>query len=187
MPKKIIEQYLGRDDCKIEQLLHFLHHTRSKYLYIVGDFVDCWQMYIHHGWSQNCNECLRCIFRKVKKGTTIRMSPGNHDRLIHIMNGFVLGNIEVRDQFMHMSPNYNHKYLVIHGDKYDNLVTKYEFISRNINIIYEFISRNIAHAMLPLPDRLPAWGSSRALVRAAQGQLQVVRKLLNRQDLVLRQ
>lgn len=145
----ISDIHLGTRDCQTKKLLKFFDETRSDYLYIVGDFLDFWQMYIHHGWSQNCNEFLRQLFRRVKKGTHIKIVPGNHDGLMHVLDSFTFGDIEICREFMHISLS-GMRYMVLHGDQYDNFIIKHEKFSRLISKMYNAICGNWISKMLKI-------------------------------------
>ena len=126
----ISDIHLGFADSKIDLLLDFLEHTKSEYLYVVGDFVDFIHLHEHHGWSKKCNEIIRRMFSKVHKGTKIRICIGNHDAFFGILSGFQLGNIHIAKEFLH--ENKFCDYLVCHGDVYDKSM-KWSFLSKIVS------------------------------------------------------
>lgn len=121
----ISDIHLGTDESRVDKLCDFLSSVESKYLYIVGDFVDFYHLYEHHGWSKKCNKVIRKILGLVKKDTQIRVCVGNHDAFLGLLTGFDFGNIKIRHTFVHSGVFVN--YLVLHGDKYDSSLN---FLSR---------------------------------------------------------
>jgi UDP-2,3-diacylglucosamine pyrophosphatase LpxH len=113
----ISDVHLGTDESRVEALCDFLSTAEAEYLYIVGDFVDFYHLYEHHGWSKKCNKVIRKILGLVKKDTKIRICVGNHDAFLGMLAGFKFGNIAIAHSFVHSGKFVNH--LVTHGDRYD--------------------------------------------------------------------
>jgi UDP-2,3-diacylglucosamine pyrophosphatase LpxH len=109
--------HLGSPKSQDEKLLAFLETTKTEYLYIVGDFIDFFHLYEHHGWSKKCNLIIRRLLSKVRKGTQINLCFGNHDAFLGILNSFQFGEVNIQRQFIHH--NQFTDYLVTHGDQYD--------------------------------------------------------------------
>lgn len=125
--------HLGSNLCRSEELLEFLDHVKSDYLYLVGDTVDFLHLYEHHGWSRDCNLILRRFLSKVRKGTKIRICIGNHDAFLGMVHGFNFGDIEIDYSFIHSGIFMD--YMVTHGDIYDpNL--RHDFIVKILAFFY---------------------------------------------------
>ena len=77
----ISDVHLGTRTCWAGRLLDFLRHHESQYLYLVGDVVDGWQLKKSWYWTQQYNDVIQKVLRKVRKGTRVIYIPGNHDGL----------------------------------------------------------------------------------------------------------
>jgi UDP-2,3-diacylglucosamine pyrophosphatase LpxH len=109
--------HLGSPLSKSDLLLNFLESTKCDNLYIVGDFIDFYHLYEHHGWSADCNKVIKRLLSKVGKKTMIRVCVGNHDAFLGLLGGFGFGSVSINHEFIH--ENKFCDYLVTHGDKYD--------------------------------------------------------------------
>ena len=76
----ISDLHLGTPGCQAALLLDFLRHTESKYLYLVGDIVDGWQLQRRWYWHQAHNDVVQKVLRKARKGTRGRLHPGQPRR-----------------------------------------------------------------------------------------------------------
>lgn len=122
--------HLGVETSKIDLFLDFLEYTKCENLYIVGDFIDFFHMYEHHGWSSKCNLVLRRILNKLRKGTKVKICVGNHDAFLGILNGFRFGNMEIGKEFIHEG-----RFLVLHGDIFDHSM-HFSFVVKILAFIY---------------------------------------------------
>ena len=119
----ISDIHLGTKGCQAEYLLDFLRHTESDYLYLVGDIIDIWRMKRSWSWKQSHNDVLQKLLRKARKGTKVMFLPGNHDEMFRGFLGENFGQIEVRDEHIHVTRD-GRRFLILHGDQYD-VVVKY--------------------------------------------------------------
>jgi UDP-2,3-diacylglucosamine pyrophosphatase LpxH len=150
----ISDIHLGSPACEVEALLIFLDSVKSEYLYIVGDFIDFYHLFEHHGWAAECNLVIRKIFSKVRKGTKVRLCIGNHDAFIGILSGFKLGDIEVGHRFIHQNEFIN--YLVIHGDYFDKGM-RHVNLAKIMSFMYtHFHSIGIARYLKKICDKVSA-------------------------------
>ena len=109
--------HLGSPSSKSGLLVEFLETTRCENLYIVGDFIDFYHLYEHHGWSSSCNQVIRRLLSKVGKKTQVKVCIGNHDAFLGLLSGFGFGNVKINHEFIH--ENKFTDYLVTHGDRFD--------------------------------------------------------------------
>ena len=75
----ISDSHLGTQGSRADALLHFLKHTRSETLYLVGDIVDGWQLEKRFFWPQEHDDVIQKLLRKARHGTRVIYIPGNHD------------------------------------------------------------------------------------------------------------
>jgi len=117
----ISDIHLGTPGCQAGHLLDFLRHTDSKYLYLVGDIIDGWQLQRGWFWHQSHNDVIQKVLRKARKGTQVTYIAGNHDEAARQFLGLAFGGIEIRDEAEHRTAD-GRRLLVIHGDLFDAVV-----------------------------------------------------------------
>ena len=117
----ISDLHLGSSACQAILLLDFLRHTDSKYLYLVGDIVDGWQLRRRWFWPQTHNDVVQKVLRKARKGTHVVYIPGNHDAFGRHFGDLSFGGIELRDEIVHVTAD-GRRLLVLHGDLFDGVV-----------------------------------------------------------------
>jgi UDP-2,3-diacylglucosamine pyrophosphatase LpxH len=137
--------HLGYRGCKAEYLLDFLKTTESDVLYLVGDIIDLWSMKRTMFWPQAHNNVIRTILGKAKHGTRIIYIPGNHDEQIRDFVGSVFGDVEIHDEYVHVSMN-GKRFRVLHGDVYDALMQcsgLKSFIGNKAYDLIMFLNRHV--------------------------------------------
>jgi UDP-2,3-diacylglucosamine pyrophosphatase LpxH len=117
----ISDIHLGTPGCQAGRLLDFLRHTDSRYLYLVGDIIDGWQLKRRWFWHQSHNDVIQKVLRKARKGTQVTYIAGNHDEAARQFLGLAFGGIEIRAEAEHRTAD-GRKLLVIHGDLFDAVV-----------------------------------------------------------------
>jgi len=120
--------HLGTRGCQAERLLDFLRWHEADTVYLVGDIVDGWQLRSGWYWPQAHNDVVQKLLRKARKGARIVYVPGNHDEFLREYFGTHFGGIEVTDSAIHVSPE-GARYLVIHGDHFDFVVTQARWLA----------------------------------------------------------
>src|ERR1700687_3378058 len=117
----ISDIHLGTASCQAARLLDFLRHTDSRYLYLVGDIIDGWQLKRRWYWHQSHNDVIQKVLRKARKGTQVTYIAGNHDEAMRQFLGLAFGGIEIRAEAEHLTAD-GRRLLVIHGDLFDAVV-----------------------------------------------------------------
>jgi UDP-2,3-diacylglucosamine pyrophosphatase LpxH len=118
----ISDVHLGTRTAQADALLDFLRETEAETIYLVGDIVDFWRIRRGAVWPQSHNDVLQKLLRKVRKGARVIFIPGNHDDGLRAYCGTRFGGIEIARQAIHESHD-GRRYLVIHGDEFDVVVT----------------------------------------------------------------
>lgn len=118
----ISDLHLGTRGAKAEYLLDFLKRAESETLYLVGDIIDGWRLKKSWYWPQTHNDVVQKLLRKARKGTRVVLIPGNHDEFLRGFTGFELGHIPIHKHAIHEAAD-GRKYLVVHGDAFDGIVT----------------------------------------------------------------
>jgi UDP-2,3-diacylglucosamine pyrophosphatase LpxH len=124
----ISDVHLGARGCQAERLLDFLRIHDAETIFLVGDIVDGWQLRSAWYWPQAHNDVVQKILRKARKGTRVIYVPGNHDEFLRGYYGTHFGGIEVVETAMHEGAD-GKRYLVIHGDHFDLVVTQARWLA----------------------------------------------------------
>ena len=124
----ISDVHLGTRGCQAERLLDFLKVHDADTVYLVGDIVDGWALRSGWYWPQSHNDVVQKLLRKARKGARVVYVPGNHDEFLRDYFGTHFGGIEVADHVVHESAT-GRRYLVIHGDHFDLVVTQARWLA----------------------------------------------------------
>ena len=133
----ISDVHLGTRGCQAERLLDFLRYHDADAIYLVGDIVDGWQLRSNWYWPQTHNDVVQKLLRKGRKGARLIYVPGNHDEFLRGYYGTHFGGIEVVESIIHEAPD-GRRYLVIHGDIFDLVVTQARWLALLGDKAYEF-------------------------------------------------
>jgi UDP-2,3-diacylglucosamine pyrophosphatase LpxH len=117
----ISDLHLGTPGCQATHLLDFLRHTESRFLYLVGDIIDGWQLQRRWYWHQTHNDVIQKILRKSRKGTEVIYIPGNHDEGARHFLNLAFGGIQIQSEAVHVTAR-GQRLLVLHGDLFDGVV-----------------------------------------------------------------
>ena len=151
----ISDIHLGTPSCQAAHLLDFLRHTDSRFLYLVGDIIDGWQLKRRWYWHQSHNDVIQKVLRKARKGTRVTYIAGNHDEAMRDFLGLDFGGIDIRAEAEHRTAD-GRRLLVIHGDLFDAVVQGARWLAHLGDWLYHFTLRlnrwfNHARARLGLP------------------------------------
>ncbi len=124
----ISDVHLGARGCQADLLLDFLRHHDADIIYLVGDIVDGWRLRSSWYWPQAHNDVVQKLLRKARKGARMVYVPGNHDEFLRDYYGTHFGGIEVAEHYIHGGAD-GRRYLVIHGDHFDLVVTQARWLA----------------------------------------------------------
>ena len=124
----ISDVHLGTRGCQADKLLDFLRHHEADTLYLVGDIVDGWALRSSWYWPQQHNDVVQKLLRQARKGVRIIYIPGNHDEFLRGYYGTHFGGVDVVETAMHEGAD-GRRYLVIHGDHFDLVVTQARWLA----------------------------------------------------------
>jgi UDP-2,3-diacylglucosamine pyrophosphatase LpxH len=133
----ISDVHLGARGCQADLLLDFLRHHDADTVYLVGDIVDGWQLRSSWYWPQAHNDVVQKLLRKARKGTRMIYLPGNHDEFLRDYYGTHFGGIEVAERAIHEGAD-GRRYLVVHGDHFDLVVTQARWLAHLGDRAYTF-------------------------------------------------
>ena len=124
----ISDIHLGARGCQAELLLDFLRQHDADVIYLVGDIVDGWRLRTSWYWPQAHNDVVQKLLRKARKGARMIYVPGNHDEFLRDYYGTHFGGIKVAERYIHVGAD-GRRYLVIHGDHFDLVVTQARWLA----------------------------------------------------------
>lgn len=132
--------HLGTPHCKINEVNHFLKHTRCERLILNGDIIDGWQLMGRGKWEAQHSRFIRLILKKMEKqGTEVIYLRGNHDDVLRRFLPFDFMNIQLREDYILDTPK--GKYFVLHGDVFDLVTAHMRFLSHLGDYGYQWLLR----------------------------------------------
>ena len=134
----ISDIHLGTKHARVEELLEFLRVVDCKYLYIVGDFIDGWELKFRWFWRDDYNVLIQKILRKSRKQTKVIYITGNHDEFVDQFAGMRFGSVVMAHQVIHTAAD-GKKYLVIHGHQADGLTHFNHLLEKLGSHLYNWI------------------------------------------------
>lgn len=157
----ISDVHLGTRGCQADKLLDFLRYHEAETIYLVGDIVDGWALRSSWYWPQPHNDVVQKLLRQARKGARLIYIPGNHDEFLRNYYGTHFGGIEVVENTIHESAD-GKRYLVVHGDMFDLIVTQARWLALLGDKAYDFaISANRIFNLLLRVFGRPYWSLSK--------------------------
>jgi UDP-2,3-diacylglucosamine pyrophosphatase LpxH len=136
--------HLGFRHSRVRSLLDFLVRCEPENLYLVGDFIDGWCFRNRWHWQPECNLVVARLMDLAQRGTRIRLAIGNHDNFLRdpMMQRFIQrsGIAEVAEEFHHNTAD-GRKFMVLHGDQFDDYERASSFTVGFLNCFYEGMLR----------------------------------------------
>lgn len=139
----ISDIHLGHKDCNAESLINFLKTVKPKKLFLLGDIVDFWEFKSGMRWPHSHTRLIKLFLKMAKNGCQIFYIPGNHDANLRKFIGYRYKNIRIYKEYIYTNKS-GKKLLLLHGDKFDNLV--------RLNNIYGWIG-DISYDILLVLNR----------------------------------
>jgi UDP-2,3-diacylglucosamine pyrophosphatase LpxH len=132
--------HLGARSSQADQVLKFLEHHDSDYLYLNGDIIDAWALRRKWYWQSIYNDIIRKILKKSTHGTRVFYIAGNHDEFLRtLMTAFSrFGDVTICNEVTHAGAD-GRSYLVVHGDLFDGVHRLAPWLSVAGARGYEFI------------------------------------------------
>ena len=134
----ISDIHLGHKECKAEELLSFLKTVQPKKLFLLGDIVDLWEFKSGMRWPHCHTKLFKYFLKMAKRGCEIFYIPGNHDATLRKFIGYRYKNIKIYKEFIYTGKS-GEKLLLLHGDRFDNLVRLNRFYGWIGDISYDFL------------------------------------------------
>lgn len=134
----ISDVHLGTRHCRVAELLDFLKMVDCKYLYLVGDLIDGWELRFRWYWREDYNTLIQKLLRKSRKQTKVIYITGNHDEFVDEFDGMRFGSVTMARQAIHTAAD-GKKYLVIHGHQADGLTHFNHLLEKLGSHLYNWI------------------------------------------------
>jgi UDP-2,3-diacylglucosamine pyrophosphatase LpxH len=134
----ISDVHLGTRHSQVEKLLAFLRDTECSHLYIVGDFIDGWQLRRKWFWTEDYNVLIQKLLRKNRKRTKVTFITGNHDEFLEKFVGMTFGGVRLVERTVHAAAD-GKRYLVLHGHQFDGLAHFNRLLDRVGSVLYDKI------------------------------------------------
>ncbi len=134
----ISDVHLGTKHSQVTKLLEFLRDTECDHLYIVGDFIDGWQLRRKWYWVDDYNLLIQKLLRKNRKNTQVTFISGNHDEFLEKFFGIAFGSVRLMERVVHVAAD-GKRYLVIHGHQFDGLSHFNRLLDRVGSALYDKI------------------------------------------------
>ncbi|NBB78097.1 MAG: UDP-2,3-diacylglucosamine diphosphatase [Verrucomicrobia bacterium] len=132
--------HLGTEDCKIDEVNHFLKHTHCEKLVLNGDIIDGWSLARRGGWNEKHTRFVRLVLKKIEKqDTDVIYLRGNHDDVLTRFLPLFLGKLRIVNEHIHDNPRGN--YLVVHGDGFDAVTMNHKWLAVLGDIGYQTLLR----------------------------------------------
>lgn len=118
----ISDVHLGCAYARTGPLLQFLDQMQPEFIYLVGDFIDGWELRRRWRWSPEVTQIIRSLVDLSNQGCVVRYAVGNHDDFLRentlLTEMARAGGIEIAEEFIHLTQD-GRRFLVIHGDRFD--------------------------------------------------------------------
>jgi UDP-2,3-diacylglucosamine pyrophosphatase LpxH len=134
----ISDIHLGTRHAQVDALLHFLREVDCRYLYLVGDFIDGWQLRSKWHWQDSYNVLIQKLLRKSRKETQIIYITGNHDECLEQFVGMNFGSVMLAREVIHVAAD-GKRYLVLHGHQFDGITHFNRLLDRVGTRLYDWI------------------------------------------------
>jgi UDP-2,3-diacylglucosamine pyrophosphatase LpxH len=134
----ISDVHLGTRHSQVGKLLDFLRETECEQLYIVGDFIDGWQLRRKWFWTEEYNLLVQKLLRKNRKQTRVTFIIGNHDEFLEQFLGLNFGAVHLAERTVHIAAD-GKRYVVLHGHQFDGLAHFNRLLDRVGSALYERI------------------------------------------------
>lgn len=134
----ISDVHLGTKDSKSKELSKFLKYNHCRYLILNGDIVDAWNLLRYSKWTKKDTRVVRRIIQMIERyDTEVIYVRGNHDDFVDKIIPFSFGKIKFVDE--HTLIHDSKRYLVIHGDVFDMISSRFAWLARLGDVSYKIL------------------------------------------------
>lgn len=120
--------HLGTEECKIDEVVYVLEHTKAEKIILNGDIIDGWSLRRRGGWMPAHTRFIHFIFKRMDdRESQIIYTRGNHDDMLGRFIPVYFGSISIVEDTIHDTKT--GPYLVVHGDVFDAVTQNHPFLS----------------------------------------------------------
>jgi UDP-2,3-diacylglucosamine pyrophosphatase LpxH len=143
----ISDVHLGSPGCQAKRLSDFLQRHDCQQLYLVGDIFDGWKLKARFFWTPDHSRVIRAIIAKARRNTRVYYLSGNHDEFMRqfVATQLPFGKIRLAHEVVHTTAD-GRRLLVLHGDTFDDVITRLPRLARLGDHAYEVLM--MAEALL---------------------------------------
>lgn len=154
------DMHLAARACRSEELVSFLRCHDADIIYLVGDVVDFWRLRRGTHWRISQTQVVQELLAKAQLGARIIYIPGNHDEEMRAFAGIAIGPFELKLRDLYDTAD-GRRFLVIHGDEFDVVVSKARWLAVLGDIGYDVASfGNMLLNRMRRAFGLPYWSLS---------------------------
>ena len=128
--------HLGMNNSKPKSILNFLNSIQTDLLILNGDIIDIDAIKRGSKWKNKHTKVLLKIL-DLSKTTKVIYIRGNHDDDVKHFYEAKIGNIEIKNE--HTINDDDKKYLVLHGDQFENFGGKFKIVYHIGSILYDIL------------------------------------------------
>lgn len=136
----ISDIHLGTRGCQADKLLDFLKDNTCENLFLIGDIFDGWRLSKRWYFPQSHANVVRKVLTLSKNDVRVYYILGNHDEYLRkfLQYDLSVGKIKVMNHYSYNAVN-GKKYLVTHGDLFDNLMLQNKWLMHVGDTLYNFL------------------------------------------------
>ncbi len=139
----ISDVHIGAAHSKVKEAADFLDKVYCDRLILNGDIVDGWQLSkksSNKRWKPDYTRFVNVIMKMMEEyDTEVIYLRGNHDDFLENLVPLELGNISVLQDYILESGS--HRFFVTHGDVFDSVTTKMEWLAKLGDVSYTVLLR----------------------------------------------
>ena len=139
----ISDVHIGAAHSKVKEAADFLDKVYCDRLILNGDIVDGWQLSkksANKRWKPDYTRFVNVIMKMMEEyDTEVIYLRGNHDDFLENLVPLELGNISVLQDYILESGV--HRFFVTHGDVFDSVTTKMEWLAKLGDVSYTVLLR----------------------------------------------
>ena len=139
----ISDVHIGAAHSKVKEAADFLDKVYCDRLILNGDIVDGWQLSkksSNKRWKPDYTRFVNVIMKMMEEyDTEVIYLRGNHDDFLENLVPLELGNISVLQDYILESRS--HRFFVTHGDVFDSVTTKMEWLAKLGDVSYTVLLR----------------------------------------------
>jgi UDP-2,3-diacylglucosamine pyrophosphatase LpxH len=118
--------HIGIEHCQVSKLNKFLKENEFENLFLVGDIIDMTNLKSKVYWNNESTKFIRRILKE-SKHKNVYYIIGNHDYFLEMFLGETLSNIKFSKEMKYTTVK-GEEVLLIHGDKFDGMITNMRWL-----------------------------------------------------------